>query len=517
MIENTDINRRNSGRILLSTQILADGLDDMSCSYVLNAKDTEPILRGFELYNAQTEFSDDIIYVLAKGKAKGFPIDKYPYISTDNVFGLAPHIRSVKLGETELINAMINIFERYRQFESEINDIVINNGSLNDLCMAGSKFFKNPMYIHDRMFAVIALPEYKEGMLQFEYSENGDSIHIPLWLVNEFKFDDAYNETLKKRKAGIWGKDQYPRNMQSLYVNLWEEDYYYGRLLINELDSPLKPGQFRLAEIFSEYVKMILRRDMLRPNKYYRDYEDTIRTIIRGEAPNPKDVSSLLEILNWRESDSYICLKLQSQNPEIQIKSDSALRSKLTTSFPGSFDFFHEQRLCMIINSTHDKIDNKAIKSMLASLVRDSHMYCGISYPISGIKNIHTGFSQADIALQFIKETRNRWLMSFNECALDYMISTISDQLPVENLVAPELLLLHKCDAEKNTDYYNTLHSYLKNERSIPRTSEELIIHRTTLQYRLDKIKKLTELDLENENTRLYLMLSYKMLTSANS
>ena len=72
-------------------------------------------------------------------------------------------------------------------------------------------------------------------------------------------------------------------------------------------------------------------------------------------------------------------------------------------------------------------------------------------------------------------------------------------------------------DREKNTDYYHTLRVYLENERSIPRTSEALIIHRTTLQYRLEKIEQLTRLNLDSEDVRIYLMLSYKILNYVNT
>ena len=49
-------------------------------------------------------------------------------------------------------------------------------------------------------------------------------------------------------------------------------------------------------------------------------------------------------------------------------------------------------------------------------------------------------------------------------------------------------------------------------ERSIPRTAEALIIHRTTLTYRLGKLEELWNLNLDDSDTRLYLLLSFRML-----
>ena len=506
---------KKTGRILLNTQMIGDDLEDLGWSFLLNSKDRTPSLKGFELYTGQKGLDEGIIYLLPRGGAKGFPVDRHPYITSEALFGAAPHIRGVDRTDTELMNALLKIFERYHQLEADINDILINNGTLNDLCRLGIDFFHNPMYIHDRMFTVIALPEYKEGMIQFERSESGDSIHIPLWLINDFKFDDAYIDTLTKHEAAIWGREEFPRNMRSLYVNIWDDQYYCGRLLINELDTPLKPGQFRLAEMFAECVKVILLREIQHPQKIYSDYEDTIRTIIRGGEPDKRDIKALLEILGWHMDDTYVCLKLQSQSPDMQIRSDSALRSKLTAVFPRNFEFFHEQRLCMIINYTSDNRDGETIKAALGPLVRDSYMYCGISAPIHGLSKIRTGFDQADITLEHIEKTRDRWTMLFRECALDYMISTLSRDMAPADLASAHLLKLRDIDRQKNTDYYHTLRVYLENERSIPRTSEALIIHRTTLQYRLEKIYELTRLNLDSEDIRVYLLLSYKILEQA--
>lgn len=514
-----DIQPAETNRILLNTRMIADDLDDLQWSYIINDSDAEPGFKGFALYNGQADLHKDIIYVLKSGDAKVFPVNHFAYICTDNVKGKAPHIRNIKqnrIDDVDVINAIVAIFDRYHQFEASINNVIVNEGTLDDLCRIGCNFFRNPMYIHDNMFTVIALPKYVEGMLKFEKTKTSNNIHIPLWLINDFKYDEAYQETLTRKHASIWGIDQYPRTMRSLYVNLWEGNYYLGRLLINELESTIKPGQFILAEIFAEYIKLIMRRDLLSPNKHYRDYEDTVRTILRGETADKRDLDEFLQILNWDKNDRYICIKMQSQDPTILIKSDSALRSQISSMFAGSFDFFHEQKLCLIINATKSGTDMESIKSALAPLVRESVMYCGISNPVNGVFNLRTGFDQTDWVLEYIGQKKEHWLMMFGECFLSYMLNITSKTMPAESLVSSRLLNLIRIDEEKNTEYARTLRCYLKNERSIPKTSEELIIHRTTLQYRLQKIEELTKFDLDNENTRLYLLLSYKYLEQSD-
>ena len=80
------------------------------------------------------------------------------------------------------------------------------------------------------------------------------------------------------------------------------------------------------------------------------------------------------------------------------------------------------------------------------------------------------------------------------------------------SIIAPELTALMEYDAANDTQYFDTLRVYLLEERNIPRASEKLIIHRTTLLYRLRKIESLVTLNLDDPWRRLYLMLSLKIL-----
>ena len=67
-------------------------------------------------------------------------------------------------------------------------------------------------------------------------------------------------------------------------------------------------------------------------------------------------------------------------------------------------------------------------------------------------------------------------------------------------------------DREKGTQYYETLRAYLLNERDIPRTAQALIIHRTTLLYRLRKLQAVAPIDLDDPGRRLQLLISLWIL-----
>lgn len=500
-------------RMLLNLQMLIDPMDELFWDYQVSSPGTKPWLRGCLLYSGQQTLQADILYILPEELAPQFPRDQYAYATPADLGGKAPHIRRVNQSFPALFNLILSVFQRYTEFEMKLNNVITSGGTLTDLCRIASDFFQNPVYIHDNLFYIIAISHYVEGMLEFEYNEKNGKQHTPLWLINEFKFDENYNDTLTLHQASIWGNDQYPHNMRSLFVNLWDGLHYCGRVLVNELNSSLQPGQFRAVEYFANYAIMLLRMIDQSQTGHYRSYEEIFVALMRGDAIDEGDLYTIMSILEWGQEDRYLCMKLQSQDPGISIRSDSAMNSVLAQLLDAYISFQYDRQLCVVVNLTHSRQSAPAIRQSLAPYIRDALMYTGISSPIPGIKAIGMGFAQTDIVLEHIhREDNSNWIRSFASCALSYIHSQATQTMPTRLLVHPMLPELLEHDRENGTQYYETLRVWLNCERSIPQTSAALIIHRTTLTYRLGKIQELIRINLDDPVERLYLSFSYYVM-----
>lgn len=504
-----------TGAMLLSIQMIADPLDELFWDFTLEVTQDSPCLRCWQVYCGQTELQEDTLYLIPEGMGHGFPVDSHRYVAWEDIAGKAPHICNLHRPIYETLNQIASIFQQYRDFESRLNRIVTDGGTLTDLCRVGSDFFRNPVYIHDNMLSVIALSSKVEGMLKFEYNEQTGKLYIPLWLINEFKYDENYRETLEYRTAGLWDNEQYPYTMRSLYVNLFSNNVYCGRLLINEIGSLLLPGQYQAAEYLARYAVKLIEHDDMDCRRRYWGLEDTFIDLLSGVVVDNRDLQTTLNILDWAPTDSYLCLKIRNQSEALSIRSDKALNNTLASQIQGYFSFSYQEMLCVVINLSRPGTDLYAVRGVLAPLVRDSCMYVGISNPVDSIHAIDVGFRQADIVLRYIvEENSSQWIVPFSECALHYIRNQATQQIPVEMLVDHSMMTILRYDKENGTQYFDTLRSYLINERSIPRTASSLIIHRTTLTYRLQKIQELFSLNLDDACQRLYILMSLFLLDS---
>jgi len=192
---------------------------------------------------------------------------------------------------------------------------------------------------------------------------------------------------------------------------------------------------------------------------------------------------------------------------------EHVLHSDLFRIFPEGYILFAGHEQCVILNLTRCQVSGAFVRHRLAPLCRDYCLYAGISSPVSDIRELNLAYYQAYVALEkAFRLHSEKWIIAFSECAMEHMLEKLDSPLPARSLISPELLAMMEHDRQKGTQYFETFREYLLNERDIPKTSEKLIIHRTTLLYRLKKIQSVMNVNLEDPWVRLYLMTSLWIL-----
>lgn len=163
----------------------------------------------------------------------------------------------------------------------------------------------------------------------------------------------------------------------------------------------------------------------------------------------------------------------------------------------------YESHVIVLIPAKHaDEILGSVLRS------KDRQYYQAIlSLPFSDLWIVPTRYTQMLYVLK--TATGVPGVYYGEDYALPYLISLFSEQNKKQELIHPVLDLLKQHDAEKNSELYETLYQYLLYERSILLGSQAMHIHKNSFLYRLQRIRALTELDLDDPMVRNYLMLSY--------
>lgn len=497
-------------RLLPTLTMIADCLTRVGWQCALHISGEDRSYRSVRLYHGQQELQQDVLYLL-RPTEEAFPVDEYAYLCTVSRGGRASHLICPDWPDEQILDQLLEIFGLFRSWEDAIDLLLYRNASLQELCELGAQLLENPVCIHDDWFIMVAMSEGLEKVMPPEYVASYSKGFIPRIIVDDFQYDSDYLETYSHRDAQIWNDAN--GGPMSLYVNLWDGAIYRGRLLVIRQSRDFRPSDFLLAQVLTQRALLLLRRKQPGEEQSLRSMDDVVYSLIRGEQLDATDLAQLLNMLRWGRTDRFLCIRIRSQQPDTNTVMEHVLHSDLFRVFPEGYIMFTGHEQCLILNLARERGSLAVIRSRLAPLCRDYCLYAGVSSPVTDIRDLHLAYHQAKVALDRAFRLRGeKWSIPFSECAMEYLLDSLDSPLPPRNLVSPELLALMEYDRSKGTQYFHTLRTYLLEERDIPRTAEKLIIHRTTLLYRLKRILPLLGVDLDDPWKRMYLMLSLWVL-----
>jgi len=134
---------------------------------------------------------------------------------------------------------------------------------------------------------------------------------------------------------------------------------------------------------------------------------------------------------------------------------------------------------------------------------------CGLGTPARDLGDWRMSFRQAGQALELARRFREQKPLYFPDLSVYRLLLQMehSPELSAfqEETIGP--LLAH----DHAEEFIHTLEAYFAHHGNLTQTAEALYIHRNTLIYRLDRIAKLTDLDLDKPETRLAVQLALRI------
>lgn len=496
-------------RLLPTLAIIAEELENVCPVVQAFVREEDAVYRGVRAFTGQ-KLRKDILYILASEDVARFPVREYAFVAPAPVAGAANYIRCAGCTTAQLLEFLQELFLDFQETESRINALAYENATLEQLCILGEELLENAICIHDNWFMVLA--KSKSGRLLFPDGDTPWEL-IPQQFLDEFRMDAEYQRTYQHRRTELWSMEVNGRMVYTLYVNLYEKETYRGRLLISDTGRAFKKRDYIIAELLAQQALVLLKEQRHRTVTGSRGADAIMYDILNGQYTPAAEFSALMKTLFWEKNDRFLCIRIQRQEPIQTGTVDHILHQDLFVAFPGSYIMLSGDQQVVIINLNKTPLSLSAVRHILAPLCRDYYQYGGISSPVEGIRELPVAYNQAEEALnQAFRFRDEHWIIQFYTCALDYTLTHLNTPMQLRHLVAPQLLELMQYDREKGSQLFETFKAYINNERDIPKTAAQLIIHRTTLTYRLKKIHAMMDMNLEDPNVRLYLQLSLKML-----
>ena len=242
------------------------------------------------------------------------------------------------------------------------------------------------------------------------------------------------------------------------------ESFLKNVLLENELpgDIPLKAREYRIPFTYTRQALLLSFN-----NNYTNDVKTIINDILQPEFSH--------YILGMDEKNLVVILNL----------------GKFETSDDKSDEDEEENKELELINEIPQKLLDG-----LNEQIQDLDLHIGVGLIVKTLKDISKSYREASLALTVGKIFEaDKKIMRYNKLGLGRLIY----QLP-PTLCQMFLAEVFEDDTYEQLDAETllTIDKFFENSLNGSETSRQLFVHRNTLVYRLDKVEKITGLDLRS-------------------
>lgn len=187
----------------------------------------------------------------------------------------------------------------------------------------------------------------------------------------------------------------------------------------------------------------------------------------------------------------------------------STLLPMLTRTFPTSLYVLYQHNAVVVLPQDTALTLTEELSRFQETCARE-RLLAGISNPFSAPAKLREYYLQAVRACTLSQQMDVKgYIHYYKDLAFYDMMEYLSKEQRLPQFCHPALAVLREYDQQKGTRLYDTLRAYTMCGFNQNIASEQLFLHRNTMNYRRQKIEDLTGLNFENPDTRFLLQYSF--------
>lgn len=407
-----------------------------------------------------------------------------------------------------LFNCLQEIYDRYDAWDAQLCELLRRESSPAAMLDCSQSVMGNPLLLQAADFFLVA----HSGMID----ENPELSHLTdaeesFETITTSKLDPEYNASRERRDPFFL--PAYLSGSRQLCVNLFQHGVYAYRLILSEELLPITSDQAPLLQHLASYLEPVLLRSDEESLGVSYSLDRTLAEIISGKMTDYSVIQNHLSEYGWESSHSYCCMTLKMTSLDSQNLTSHFLCHHFEEIVPGSCAFQYEDELVVFINLT--RFDGTVDRLLLTTtpFLRDSFLKTGISNAVRGTIDLRYCYLQARIALDSGSKYQNyRWVHRFDNISIDYLCDCCIRDMPAHMVCSEKLIRLREYDNAHNSQFSETLRTFLDTHLNAVQAAKRLFIHRSTFLYRLERIREIIDIDFNDEEMLFYLMLSFRIL-----
>ncbi|GEM_PF-2078230 len=414
-----------------------------------------------------------------------------------------------------LYNSVQRIFLRLRHWETQLRKAATDDVNLQStLDIASAELPMSMLYLnsHFSLIASVMRPELAHA----------DPTEFSMRLLENAEL--SHSEEMDAPRYFVLEELGY----RGYIINFHYNTDYRGKLL---LVCPINEGPGSWIEVLirelCEDIHMLYRLFSVSSVRTigYRIMQRTLKAMLEPH-DEPKDFTQIrldgntaLQSALWNINDSYRLFFIPFVGSEALVSRGAyiltLLENRWNVAAQGSSrGVVLSNGICWVVNlSRPGEISLAEYIPELRALAENFDATVGISTVCHDFYDLHRYKMQAALAARIGRErNEGKLVYQFSDYSLDYIISGATNTFRPEDMIHPCIPMLIEYDRENHSDLCKTLRLYMQYQYNVLQASTILYIHRSTFSVRIKRIENMCRISLEDERTRLHLLMSFYIL-----
>ena len=393
-------------------------------------------------------------------------------------------------------------------FGQSMLEFLAFEGSLQDAVDYAYSVFRNPIYVFDTNFNLIAATWKQIEAL---------NINDPVVVNKRFSESDYKMASRQGNLHSRILKSEIP--IRAFNEELGYEQMYcaintrknLGHIVISAVNKPFYPIDSEFMLILKKYVDQQMKKDAFTRSARGFNYEYFLRDLLDEKISLEFGSKKHMQFVGSTFNGNMYCMVIETARSAAPVNI-TYVRNLIESRFPNCRILVYNDQIITIISFPDGQLMPDEYLDSGMKVCVENGLYAGISNCFQDILQLREFYSQALRAIEFgVEEKDDPALFSYADYYLPHITHMFLQKESARAFCHPKMAVLLDYDKDHHSELALTLYMYLTHERNLAATADAMEMHRTSLVYRFKKINALIGDDFDDYKDRLYLILSYEM------
>lgn len=377
-----------------------------------------------------------------------------------------------------------------------------------------SQLFKNPVFAYDTSMRCIASAQYgvqDDPLMNVILQES----YIPINNVEIAQRKETMREILHGKKMSRICKVDFVKN-RFISSQFEINGKVSGFIDVIESCNTFKEEEdISLHEVLREIIEYDLIRDQNMCHSKGDALEYFLLYLLQTDKLDQDIIMQRAKVLGLHVSKKWLIVVARYTGDDQHYIPSPHIIKNLQIAFTRSVGTIYQDRAVFLVPVDYDIPPSFPELKSLSHLIDNRKISLGFSTCFTDLLGIKEGYLEANIAIELGWRISNNEALFFHYETYRFFhsLDIIAHHYDIEHFCDKRLLELIQYDEVNNTTYTHTLQCYLNMGFNTPATAKKLNIHRNTLDYRLNRIEQLQNIQLHNSDDLFSLMYSFHILT----